>query len=411
MTGAGRLRIGYVVPGHNLLSTAGPTRNVLSLAAALGEHADLTVVFRSKMEPFTSERFRVAEIEAPEGRPGRAVDDAAARGIGLVAFLSYLRSIDRFVRDEIDSFDVVLEKSWLLSGYVCRKSGLLGVPGILVENIPPMMNEPVRGLSGLVRRARLGAARAWAGSCAREASRVIVETEELKEMLAGGWRIPAEKIDVVGLGVDCSLFFPRERTHARASLGVSEDALVLLYAGVLDRTHTLVPLLEALRTTAPPGGELHIAGDGVLGETYRRLAREARVPVVLHGRVPHERMPEYIAAADLCLAPYDPSVFPGGRVAYSTLKIPEYLASGRAVASVPSGSIRRLIREGETGFLLENSAPAWRRFLENLPPRERLREMGERAGRSVPAPAWEETARRYLEICEREARRAGRGPG
>jgi glycosyltransferase involved in cell wall biosynthesis len=235
---------------------------------------------------------------------------------------------------------------------------------------------------------------------------VIVETEELKVLVARGWRIREEKIEVVGLGVDRALFRPRDREEARARLGIRKDAVVLLYSGVLDRTHTLVPFLTALREGAPRGAEVHIAGDGSLRETYERIAREVSAPVVFHGRVPHAAMPEYIAAADLCLAPYDASVFPGGEVVYSTLKVPEYLASGRAVASVPSGNIRRLIRDDETGFLLENTVGDWVRFLSDFPTRERLREMGERAGRSVAVPGWEETALRYLAICEEEVRLA-----
>ncbi|MBM3319134.1 MAG: glycosyltransferase [Candidatus Eisenbacteria bacterium] len=406
MSGARRLRIAYVVPGHNLLPSAGPTRNVLNLAGALGEHADVTVVFRSMLEPLAPQAFRVLEIE-PSGRPGGIpLDDAAARGVGLFAFFSYLRSVDRWVRKETASFDVVLEKSWLLSGYVAQKTVRAGVPGVLVENIPPMLEEPIRGLSGLLRLARHRTARAWAGRCARSASRVIVETEELKVLVARGWRIPEEKIAVVGLGVDRALFRPRDREEARAKLGVRSDAVVLLYSGVLDRTHTLVPLLTALRHGSPRGAELHIAGDGSLRETYERIAREVPAPVLFHGRIPHETIPEYIAAADLCLAPYDASVFLGGEVVYSTLKIPEYLASGRAVASVPSGNIRRLIRSGETGFLLENTESAWALFFSDFPPREQLREMGERAGCSVAVPSWEETARSYLAICEEEVRKA-----
>jgi glycosyltransferase involved in cell wall biosynthesis len=249
----------------------------------------------------------------------------------------------------------------------------------------------------------------WAGRYARRASRIIAETEELRRSLALGWRIPESRIEVVGLGVDRSLFRPLDQAAARRRLHIDPDARVLLYAGVLDQTHNLIPLLEALQATGVPGATLHIAGDGKLRGAYEERARVATIPVLFHGRVPHERMPELIAAADLCLAPYERAVFPEGHVAYSTLKIPEYLACGKPVASVPSGNIARLVRSGATGFLLENEAREWAKLLRSLPTRDRLREMGKAAAADVPAPDWGETAARYLSICEREVSSAERG--
>ncbi|RPJ43903.1 MAG: glycosyltransferase [Candidatus Latescibacterota bacterium] len=408
---ARRLSIAYIVPGHNLLASAGPTRNVLSLSRALGRVADVTVAFRRAIDPPAPGAVRVLEIEpggAPGSGGGEAADDAAVRGVGLGEFFRYVGAVRRFTDRTAPSFDVVLEKSWILSGYVAARSARLGIPGILVENIPPLLHAPGGGLGALPKRLRQIVARSYAGRCARRASRVIAETDELKLALVDGWRLDASAVDVVGLGVDRDLFRPGDREEARRLLRIDPDATMLLYAGVLDRTHSLGPLLEALR--AAPAGRFvfHIAGDGGLRGEYEKLARAAAIPVVFHGRVPHERMPVLIRASDLCVAPYETTVFPGGRLVYSTLKVPEYMACGRPVASVPSGGIRRMIRHGETGFLLANEREAWGALLRELPPRDRLREMGEAAAREAPAPDWGETAARYLEICEREVARARR---
>ncbi|HET6467624.1 MAG TPA: hypothetical protein VFG43_04520, partial [Geminicoccaceae bacterium] len=88
-----RLRICYVVPGHNLLGTVGPSRNVLSLARALGAWADVTVAFRRVLEPEAAHGLKALEIEPGCAAPGAraeamagAVDDAAVRGVGLGEF-------------------------------------------------------------------------------------------------------------------------------------------------------------------------------------------------------------------------------------------------------------------------------------------------------------------------------------
>lgn len=130
------------------------------------------------------------------------------------------------------------------------------------------------------------------------------------------------------------------------------------------------------------------------------------VRVVFHGRVPHHEVPHYIAAGDLCLAPYDPKAFSSGELGYSTMKIPEYLSVGRPVVSVPSGRVRSLLLDGETGFLFANTRDAWRDFLGRMPSRERLRQMGEAAGRTR-LQSWEDTARQYYELCTRHLHVSG----
>jgi glycosyltransferase involved in cell wall biosynthesis len=400
-----RLAVCYIVPGHNLVSSAGPTRNVLSLAESLGRWADVTVAFRKVLEPAGPASYRAVEIDPGPAENGANVDDASMRGISLSEFASYLRKIRSFVSREIGAFDIVLEKSWLLSGYVCAHARKKGVPGLLVENFIPMLREPLGGPADLLRHARLRMARMLAGRYTRKASTIIVETEELKNGLAERWGIPSSAIEVIGLGVDRAFFRPRDRGAARESFGISPDATVLLYTGVLDRTHNLLPVLEAMQGGSNRPVELHIVGDGFLRDLYERKAARCGDRVVFHGRVPHQKIPDFIAAADLCLAPYESSMFPGGKVAYSTLKIPEYLTGARPVVSVPSGNILRLVRVGETGFLFENTATAWVAFLRDLPSRDLLDEMGRKAAATSAVWGWDETARAYLSLCEREAAR------
>jgi glycosyltransferase involved in cell wall biosynthesis len=180
---------------------------------------------------------------------------------------------------------------------------------------------------------------------------------------------------------------------------MSQDRTVLLYVGVLDRTHDLEPVIRAMGRHRLPGFELHIVGDGARRQEYESLAGDCGTAAVFHGRVAHEEVPVYIATADLCVAPYDPAAFSSGELGYSTMKIPEYLSVGRAVASVPSGRIRSLIANERTGFLFANEGAQWDAFLSSPPDRGRLREMAEAAGRTQ-LTSWSDTARQYLSLCE-----------
>jgi glycosyltransferase involved in cell wall biosynthesis len=395
-----RLSICYVVLGHNLLTSAGPTRNVLYLAEALSQWADVTVAFRRVVEPFTPHGYKVIEVAPAADDVLYGVDDAAVRGMSGRQFLAYLSTVRRFVETHRQAYDVVLEKSWLLSGYLtalCRRHGL---PAVVVENIVRVWNEPVQGLRGLLKYGRHGLVQALAGRFLRQAPLLIAETEELQLALTQRWRIPMARIKVVGLGVNRRLFRPLEQAEARRHLEMSSQATVLLYAGVLDTTHDLLPAIEAMGMVSAPTLQLHIVGDGVRRQIYESLARSGRSNVFFHGRVPHTAVPQYIAAADLCLAPYDPAAFPNGQVAYSTLKIPEYMASARPVVSVPSGHVRKLIQHGISGFLFPHDAAHWADFLRHCPPRQQLKQMGLVAASATSVQSWEDVAQTYLTLCE-----------
>ena len=240
---------------------------------------------------------------------------------------------------------------------LCRRDGRLGVP---IENFVP--NAAQNSANDLAKRWRIEIGQRIAGYHLRRAPLIIAETEHLKRSIARHWHVREESIAVVGLGVDRALFAPQDQGAARRQLHIAPDALVLFYAGVLDATHDLGPLLEAVARLRDPGIEVHVVGDGVLRAKHERAARAGGVNAVFHGRVAHERVPLYIAAADLCLAPYDPTAFSSGELGYSSLKVPEYLSAGRPVATVPSGRLLDLVRQGETGFLLANTCEHWLRL-------------------------------------------------
>ncbi len=228
---------------------------------------------------------------------------------------------------------------------------------------------------------------------------MIAETPQLEADIVRVWGVPADRVKVVGLGVDRARFRPIEQAGARATLGVAADATVLLYVGLLDETHNLAPAIEAVAATEAPRIELHIVGDGPSRHAYAaRAAGSARI--VFRGRVPHDAVPQHIAVADLCLAPYDSRAFASGALGYSTMKIPEYLGVGRPVVVSPGDRARELIEDGVTGFLVSNDATSWREFLAAMPDRVRLADMGRRAA-AVDLPSWDDTARGYLEAIER----------
>jgi glycosyltransferase involved in cell wall biosynthesis len=315
-------------------------------------------------------------------------------------FLAYLQAIRRFVATHQQSHDIILEKSWLLSGYLTALCSRHGLPAVVVENLVRVWHEPVHGLRSLTRYVRHQVVQALVGRYLRQAPCIIAETAELQRALEQRWHIPRTRIKVIGLGVNHRLFRPLDQVEARRRLGMSRQTTILLYAGVLDATHNLLPVIQAMGEVVTSSCQLHIVGDGVWRDLYEAQARTGQGNIFFHGRVPHAAVPQYIAMADLCLAPYDPAAFPNGEVAYSTLKIPEYMASGRPVVSVPSGHVHNLIQHNISGFLLPNEVANWVDFLRHSPSREQLQQMGTAAARLATGQSWEAVAQAYFELCE-----------
>jgi hypothetical protein len=218
-----KLSVCYLAPGHSLLSTVGPTRNVLSLAQALSRHADVTVAFRNVLDDQAPAGLPVVEIQPGCRRDAVIVDDAAMRGLGYKEFFAYLRDLRRFVDGALPAFDVVLEKSWLLSGYLstlCRRRGQLGVP---IENFVP--NPSQNAASSMAKRVRIEIGQRIAGYHLRRAPLIIAETEHLKRSIACHWGVRDDRIAVVGLGVDRTLFAPRDQAAVRRELEIAPDRI------------------------------------------------------------------------------------------------------------------------------------------------------------------------------------------
>ncbi|MCZ6689059.1 MAG: glycosyltransferase family 4 protein [Planctomycetota bacterium] len=147
-------------------------------------------------------------------------------------------------------------------------------------------------------------------------------------------------------GVDPDRFGPGvDGTAFRRDLGL-EDAQLILFAGRFVGRKGVEYLLEAFARLAPrhPKAHLLLVGRGRrdYSSQIRRLRISDRARILRE--VPHERMPEIYAAADIfCL----PSLYEG-----LPLAILEAMAAGKPVVSTRTDGIPEAIRQGETGILV-----------------------------------------------------------
>ena len=219
----------------------------------------------------------------------------------------------------------------------------------------------------------------------------------------------ATRIEIVPPGVDHEVFAPGDRAEARRALGLGleDDRPVLLFVG---RIQPLKGADVAVRTLAALPGDavLVIVGgpSGPEGAAEMRRVRALVAELGLAERVrfvapqPHEELPMYYRAADVCLVPSRSESF--GLVAL------EAAACGTPVVAAAVGGLCTLVDHGVTGFLVEGRDPAGyaERVLHLLANPAVASGMGAAAATAAQRYSWSITAARlrrlYADLTARE---------
>jgi glycosyltransferase involved in cell wall biosynthesis len=171
--------------------------------------------------------------------------------------------------------------------------------------------------------ASIAPVRAATAATVRRASAVLVNSAYLRDQLVEAVPAAAAKVEIADCGVDLERFAPRDQATAREALGLRDlEGPVFLFAGSLVERKNVVRLRDALRALGR--GTLLVVGDGPL-----RPELEGDPRIHLAGRVPHEAMPEWIAAADVVCLPS--LVEPFGQA------LLEAMAAGRSVVATAVG--------------------------------------------------------------------------
>ncbi len=195
--------------------------------------------------------------------------------------------------------------------------------------------------------------------------------------------VPADRVDVVPNGVDSSLFRPRNRAQARRRLGLTANARAVLYVGRVEREKGALDLLSAMTAPKLADAELWVVGDGsALGEC-RELARRLEVRALFTGALPHDQVPDWLAASNVLALPSWNEGMPN--------TVLEATASGRRVVATSVGGIPDIVSSEVLGELVPPRdatalSAALGRALELDPDPERIVAAGALA-------SWDESAR------------------
>jgi glycosyltransferase involved in cell wall biosynthesis len=155
----------------------------------------------------------------------------------------------------------------------------------------------------------------------------------------------AEKVTQVHWGAATDRFHPDiDGQPIRHQLGIASDRIVVCYTGGFYRWHGLELLVSAAaRLRALPLTFLLVGAGQRLDAIRHDVQREGLDDrFVFTGAIAYDQVPAYVAAADICAAPYQPALSSGfkrhGQFTYEPLKVFEYLAAGKATITIDCDS-------------------------------------------------------------------------
>ncbi len=214
---------------------------------------------------------------------------------------------------------------------------------------------------------------AWEWLAARATDRVLLDTRAHAEAFSRAFRLSAERVGSVFVGVEPEAFPPAlpspprspspTRTHALP--GEGEEVTRILFYGQLIPLHGVETILRAARLARGEPFEWVLIGQGQEEDRVRRMLDEEPLPRLRWiPWVPYSELARWIGEADVCLG-----IFGAGGKAARVIpnKVFQVLAVGKPLITRDSPAIRELLAEGAGVYLIPPADPealldALRRF-------------------------------------------------
>jgi glycosyltransferase involved in cell wall biosynthesis len=241
---------------------------------------------------------------------------------------------------------------------------------------------------------------------------VITNDGTLADVVARRLGVPSERVLFWMNGVDRPAM-PGDRAEIRRHLDLQLDTICVVTASRLvswkrlDRLIRVAP--RVVKTN--PAFRFVILGDGPLRADLERLAGETGLAehLMFKGAVSHQRVSEYMLAADIFVSVYDLS-----NVGNPLL---EALAIGKAIVTLDVGGTRQVITDGDNGLLLtpdddDSLASALLRLGSDAGLRQRLA-IGARRYADQNLSTWTERIDREMAViqilCDQKTKRRSFG--
>lgn len=237
------------------------------------------------------------------------------------------------------------------------------------------------------------------------ADRLVANTHAEAKELIELYHADPNRVRVVHPGVDLDVFVPGNQNSARSDLGLSQEAIVLLFVGRIQPLKAPDVLIEAAAEIVKHNPELRsrlvvaICG-GPSGSGLERpdalvtLAHQLGVSDVVRFVPPTNRtdLVKWFQAASLCVVPSHSESF--GLVAI------EAQACGTPVVAARVGGLPTAVRDGISGVLVDGHAAAtWAKHIVDVVTNDQLRaKLSTGAIAHASHFGWEDTTDKLLSV-------------
>ncbi len=236
------------------------------------------------------------------------------------------------------------------------KAGTIGrlAARLLGDAGPPIVVHTFHGhvLRGYFDPARSTAFRLLERWLARQSTALIAVSPEVRDDLVSLGVAPAEKFEVVRLGIELDQRvgengFDAARAETRRALGIPDDRFVVGWIGRMTAVKRTGDVLQAVRRLRERGVDavLCMVGDGPDRDSTEQRAHELGIVRDSLFLGYQKDVADYYAAFDALILPSANEGTPVSAI--------EALAGGRPVVATRVGGVPDVVRDGVDGFLVE----------------------------------------------------------
>jgi len=329
--------------------TGGMNVYVRELASQLGKQGHLVDVYTRVHDPKDPQIVEIGENARLIHLKAGAVEDIEK--LVVYTYLpDFVCNLEDFRKNNSLQYDLVFSHYWL-SGWVGQfLQRWWNVPQMIMFHTLGAVKNAL-GIDEDEPELRIETERCLVNDC----HRIIASTEREREQLCAHYGASAGRIRVIPCGVNLDLFRPIGRDNARQQRGLDSDKGILFVgrSEPLKWIDSLIRAMAYLKDT-PNLKLIIIGGDARSRDEVERLKKTCRdlniaASVSFLELVKQEKLPYYYSAADVCVIPSYYESF--GLVAL------ESLACGTPVVTTKVGDMENIIRQGETGYVIEDNAP------------------------------------------------------
>ena len=192
--------------------------------------------------------------------------------------------------------------------------------------------------------------RAGLGLALRNADAVIALTKDMKREIQ---KICNREIIVIPNGIDLERFQNLSREEARNKLQIKADDKIIIFVGSLRPVKGVKYLIKAMKIVRQkePNARLILIGNGEEKQDLVKLTGDLNLGnlITFVGKIPNEKVPEYMAASNVFVLPSLSEGFP--------LVSLEAMACGLPIVVSRVCGLPEIVEDGKNGFLVESGNP------------------------------------------------------